>query len=313
MTDGNAELSPVLAGMLAELEKNGSPPETRPEATTAALVERYPALAPVMVEPVEIDGPHGPVEARVYRNPELTSDSGLVWVHGGAWVSGILDNPEAHWVSMAIAAAGIPVLSVEYRKALNGVHFPVPSDDVLAAYVAAPALLGNPGHVHIGGASAGANLAAGVTKRLRDGAGPLPASMVLAYGLFHPTLPEYSDELTAALTKDPQVDVIWRAVTPSINLNFVGDRALLADPYAFPANGELAGLPPTYEINSEVDSLRASGEEFARQLAAASVEVVVETEPGTGHGHFDQPTQPQGERSLARIVAWIRAREAALR
>ena len=305
MTEANATLS----GMLAALEEHGSPPETRPEATTEALVERYPELAPVIVEQVEIPGPHGPVEARVYSNPDVSSASGFVWAHGGAWVAGNLDNPEAHWVALAIAATGVPVLSVEYRKALNGVHFPVPSDDVLAAFLAAPALLGDPTNLHIGGASAGANLAAGVAKRLRDGAGPLPAGMVLAYGLFHPTLPDYSDELREALLTDPQVDVVWRAVVPGINLNFVGDEALLDDPYAFPANGDVAGMPPAYLINSECDSLRSSGEAFARQLADASVDVVVETEPGTQHGHFDQPLQPHGARSLERIVGWIERRE----
>lgn len=312
MTDGNADINPILAGMLADLETNGNPPETRPEASTEGLVERYPVLASVMVEPVEIDGPNGPVEARVYRNHEITSTSGLVWVHGGAWVAGILDNPEAHWVSLAIAAAGIPVLSVEYRKTLKGVRFPVPSNDVLAAFLAAPALLGHPAHLHIGGASAGANLAAGVAKRLRDGAGPLPAGMVLAYGLFHPTLPQYSDELQSALDTNPQVDAIWRAVVPGINLNFVGDAALLDGPYAFPANGELAGMPPAYLINSEIDSLRASGEAFAQQLADAGVDVLCEMEPGTQHGHFDQPLLPQGERSLERMVAWMRGREASV-
>jgi acetyl esterase/lipase len=303
------EPNPTLAEMLAYLEQHGPPPETRPEATTEALVERYPALAPVLVEPVEIAGPHGPVEARVYRAPGATSSSGFVWVHGGAWVTGILDNPEAHWVSLAIAAAGIPVLSVEYRKALNGVHFPVPSDDVLAAFLAAPTLLDSPTHLHIGGASAGANLAAGVTKRLRDGAGPLPAGMVLVYGLFHPTLPDYSDELQATLATTPEIDTAWRIAVPAINRNFVGDAALLNDPYAFPANGDAAGLPAAFLVNSEFDSLRASGEAFASQLEDAGVAVVNETEPGTQHGHFDQPLQPYGERSLARIVGWIRSRE----
>jgi acetyl esterase len=303
------EPNEIMAAMLAALEEHGPPPETRPEATTEGLIDRYPALAAVNVEPVEIPGPHGPVEARIYRTPDATNASALVWFHGGAFVAGILDNPEAHWVALTIAAAGVPVLSGEYRKVLNGVKFPVPSDDVLAAFLAAPDLLGNPTNLHIGGASAGANLSAGVAKRLRDGAGPIPAGMVLAYGLFHPALPAYSDELQAALATALDVDATWRVAVPAINLHLVGDPAMLDDPYAFPANGDATGLPPAFLINSEIDSLRASGEAFGRQLAEASVDVVVETELGTQHGHFDQPLEPYGARSMERIVHWIRSRE----
>ena len=105
------------------------------------------------------------------------------------------------------------------------------------------------------------------------------------------------------------VDATWRVAVPAINLHLVGEAALLDDPYAFPANGDVAGLPAAYIINSEIDSLRASGEAFARQLAEASVDVVVETEAGTQHGHLDQPLEPHGARSMERIVRWIRSRE----
>jgi acetyl esterase/lipase len=277
-----------MADMLA-FEEYGRPRDS-PEATTAGLIV-VPGAESVTIQPVQIPWPHGPIDACAYRTPGTDTVPGLVWMHGGAFVAGTRSSLRT---GFAIAAGGIPVLSAEYRKALHGVKHPVLSDDVLTAFLAAPQLLGNPTHLHIGGASAGANLAAGVAKRLRDGAGPLPAGMVLAYGLFHSALPAYSDELTATLATAPEVDAVWRVAVPAINLHLVGDAELLDDPYAFPANGDVAGLPPTYLINSEVDSLRASGEAFARQLADAGIDVVVETEPGTQHGHLDQPLQPHG-------------------
>ncbi len=115
--------------------------------------------------------------------------------------------------------------------------------------------------------------------------------------------------MQTALATAPDVDATWRVAVPAINLNLVGDAAMLDDPYAFAANGDVAGLPPAYLINSEIDSLRASGQAFAQQLADASIDVVVETEPGTGHGHLDQPLEPQGARSMERIVDWIQSRE----
>jgi acetyl esterase/lipase len=103
-------------------------------------------------------------------------------VHGGGFVGGDLDMAEANWVSLALAARGYAVLSVEYRKALHGVHFPIPSDDVLAAWnwatAHAPDFGAAPDALHLGGASAGGNLVAGVTKRLRDANGVVPVSLV---------------------------------------------------------------------------------------------------------------------------------------
>lgn len=118
---------------------------------------------------------------------------------GGAFIGGDLDFPESHWVSLAVAAGGIPVLSLDYRKALRGVHYPLPSDDVLDGWLWANAhaeeLGATPGELHLGGASAGGNLVAGVTKRLRDGEGPLPTSLVLVYRIVHAELPPLPADL----------------------------------------------------------------------------------------------------------------------
>jgi acetyl esterase/lipase len=91
-------------------------------------------------------------------------------------------------------------------------------------------------------------------------------------------------------------------------VQYAGSEAALADPYAFPGNGDLSLLPPTYVLNSEADLLRASGERFAAQLASAGVPAVVEFEPGSAHGHLNEPSTEQAQRSLDRIVGWILAR-----
>lgn len=49
-------------------------------------------------------------------------------------VSGCLDTYESDWVASALAARGLPVLALDYRKALHGVRYPVPRDDVLAGW-----------------------------------------------------------------------------------------------------------------------------------------------------------------------------------
>ena len=279
------------------------------QSDTAALVGRFPELAPVEIVDVEIPGPHGLVPARRYRHAGMPARCGLVWAHGGAFMFGDLDMPEAHWVGLAVASKGVPVLSIDYRKTLDGVHFPVPSDDGLAAWLWAEAhaaeWAGGATRLHLGGASAGATLAAGVAKRLRDGAGPLPSSLVLAYGVFHPGLPPVSAEIRAGLEARPESFEFTPEMCDEINAQYTGHPDLLRDPYAFPANGDVGGLPPTYLLNSEADTLRASGEAFAERLIAAGVLTEVEFEPGTGHGHLNEPHIEASWRSIDRIVAWM--------
>jgi acetyl esterase/lipase len=208
---------------------------------------------------------------------------------------------------MELASRGIPVLALDYQKALSGVRHPVLSDEVLTGWEAAEGLLGIPsGQLHLGGASAGANLSAGVVVRLIDDGAQVPASLLLLYPVLHSVVPPASPAAEAALDAlAPQMrfsPLFMRAV----NLNYVGEPSGLDDPVAFPATGHLAGFPRTRVLNAEADDLRPSGEAFAEQLAATGASVVADFEPGTVHGYLDHPGAPAAVASIDRIAEWLR-------
>lgn len=269
----------------------------------------------------QIAGPHGPLALRVYDS-EATDGPGLVWLHGGGFAFGDLDMPEAHWVGQQLAARGITVVSVGYQLAPQfelrgspavgrgtGAHFPVASEEVAAAFEwvhAHAAELGiDPDRLSLGGASAGGNLAAGASLRLRDAGGVQPASVLLAYPTLHAALPEPTPELAAKIARLDAGSAFPPASVRAMNLNYVRDEALLVDPYAFPGGHDLAGLPPTFILNSDHDSLRSSGEAYASELAAAGVDLLLLREPGTKHGHLNQPNEPAATTSINRIAAWL--------
>ena len=281
--------------------------------STEKLIESFPALAAVEYRDLDVVGPHGPVPARLYIDPAGEPTDAFVWVHGGAFIFGDLDILESHWVALSIAARGVPVVALDYRKALNGVSFPVPSDDVLAGWRSRHRTCRRA--VRRSGRRACTSAAAAPVPTWRSvspsGSATtgeaLPASVVGAYGVFHSELPPFSDELRAAMERHPNPMEFPPDLGRQINLRFAGDEATLADPYAFPGNGDVSGLPPVYLLNSEADHLRASGEEFGRQLDAAGVTVKVEFEPGTAHGHLNEAFDPAATRSIERIVDWIAA------
>lgn len=243
---------------------------------------------------------------------------GLVWAHGGGFVGGDLDMPEADWVSLAFAARGVTVVSIDYRLVGDGSgRYPAGSDDVLAAWSwtleHADELGVDPSRLAIGGASAGANLVTGAVLRLLGhapaAAGPaLPAGAVLAYPTLLAVQPAPGPELRAALDADPVADRFGPDAVRGMYEHYLGgpvdDAPLTAVP-GIAEPSDVVGFPSTIVVNGDVDELRVSGELFAATLAAAGVPVELALEPGTEHGHLNRPDEPAASATVARVAGWI--------
>ena len=254
----------------------------------------------------------------------IPNGAGLVWVHGCCFAGGDLDWPEAYWLARALAALGITVVSVDYSRATlpqvwaeayggvarGGVHYPTASDDVIAAFRWALESELSPGPWAIGGASAGANLAAGATLRMLADVGLAPTFVFLAYPTLLAVQREPDADLRAALDADPEADTFGPDSVRGMYENYLGgpvDGAPLPAVPGLATAEDLAHFPPTLMINGEVDELRVSGEHFARTLVAAGRDIVVLTEPGTRHGHLNRPEEPAFAASIDRVLARIAA------
>lgn len=277
-------------------------------AVPAALKDEFPQLAAVTVRDITLETAAAAIPMRLYRDPALPATCALVWIHGGGFTGGGLDCAEANWVALELASQGIPVLTMTYRKALGGVTFPAPSDDVHAAWQWAVAHADELGvsasQLHLGGGSAGGNLSAGVAKRVRDEAAQAPASLLLVYPLLHSSLPPLAPE-DEALCKSRVQAFASAAFVRDVCLNYVGNPAALDDPYAFPGLGSLHGLPPVLLINAQFDSLRGSGEAFAAQLLADGGTVACQCETGASHGYLMMPSSPFAHSTVARMRRWL--------
>jgi acetyl esterase/lipase len=205
---------------------------------------------------------------------------------------GDLDMPEADLTAREICTrAGAVVVSVDYRLAVGGVHHPVPLDDCVAAARwlrdSAADLGVDPERIHLGGASAGGNLATATVLRLRDEDGWQPASLVAIYPVLHPELPVPSAEVAEALDQVPPVLRFTPEATAGINANYLGGPPSLADGYSFPALADVTGLCPTLLVVAEYDDLRTTGEAFGDQLATAGVDVRRVLAEGVLHGFLN--------------------------
>jgi acetyl esterase/lipase len=209
-------------------------------------------------------------------------------------MGGDLDMPEADWVARQICdRAGAVVVSVDYRLAVGGVTYPVPHDDVVAAIRwardCADDLGIDPARISVGGASAGGNLAAGATLRLRDDDNWLPATLLLAYTTTHGVVPPATPALAKLMEQVPRMLRFLPEDRQRITTNYVGGAESRADGYAMPANAVLDGLCPVLLLNAEYDDLRSSSETFAAQLAVAGVDVRQVLVRGLLHGFLNMP------------------------
>jgi acetyl esterase len=305
---------PMLDGIVSMREAYGTPEGLE---RIRAYESWEPEEAPPVVE-VRDDVapcPHGPVPVRVYEPPagERTARPCLIWAHGGGFLGGDLDMREADWTAREVCVrAGAVVVSVDYRLAVDGVSYPVPHDDTVAAVCwvreNADALGIDAARISVGGASAGANLTAGAVLKLRDRDGWLPQTLLFVYGVAHPVVPPPSPAVSAALAELPEILAPKAGPRDDfLTVNYLGGPVSSADGYAMPALAVLEGLCPVLVLNAEYDDLRPSGEAFTAALALAGVDVRQVTVPGVLHGFLNQPAElePVGQ-CLALIAATVK-------
>lgn len=258
----------------------------------------------VTTEDVIARGPHGAVPLRVY-NPATRPTATLLWMHGGGFSRGTLDWPEAHLVSGEIAArASARVVSVDYRLAGNGILFPVPLDDVYAAWEwLATEFPPSEGEIRaLGGASAGAALALGCAIRGRDAA--LPADrLLLAYPFAHYPSPALDAGTIREMEGMPGIHRFPPATVDEMVAAYVG-RTTDLPRLALPGAARLDGLPRTVVALSQYDELRPSGELLGRQLSSVGVPVRLHVARGMPHGHLNHwPSPAEASASLDFLAA----------
>lgn len=239
------------------------------------------------------------VPVRVYE-PAGEAWATVVWAHGGSFVRGTLDWPEADWAARRLAEAGLRVCSVDYALASETVKAPAPANDVAAALRWAAAEYDGP--LVAGGASAGAHLAvlAALEQagRAERGEGRAVDALILEYPTLHRV--QRADAALAAATAElPELRRFGAERIAEMYAFYLGGAEPAVVAGELPAE-RLAALPPTVIVNADRDDLRASAEQFAEQLRAAGVAVSEQVQPGTVHGYLNRPEESEAARSDAR-------------
>ena len=242
----------------------------------------------------------GGVPVRVYRPGPADDLPCLVYFHGGGWVIGDLETHDNVCRNLASEAQCV-VVAADYRLAPEH-PYPAPFDD---CYTVTRWVADNAGKLNIdasrialGGDSAGGNLTACVSLRIKDEGGPAIAHQLMIYPVTDTALDTGSYKANGdgyMLTRD---SMAW------FFDHYLGDSIDRADPYISPLRaGDLSGLPPATIITAEFDPLRDEGEAYGERLKQAGVETLVRRFDGMIHGFFSMTDLLPSAREATSLAA----------
>lgn len=293
-----------LAGTRARPLHEGTPEEAR-AAIAAYRAQAGPAPAMARVEDASVRAPDGyEIPIRVLVPPQ-GARSVIVYLHGGGWVLGTVDDSDllgrklAERTSSAVVVVGYRLAPEHpYPTAVEDCYSVLTWVDEHRAEIAGTA---DPPLV-IAGDSAGGNLAAVMALRARDTNGPHLALQVLIYPVTDADFdrPSYTDpENQVLLTRDGMM-WFWNHYMP--------DAAARTAPDAAPLRAaSLAGLPPAVVLTAEHDVLRDEGEAYVKRLREADVAVEFRCHEGQTHGFFTLLMLPGSERGLEQVARGVEA------
>lgn len=274
-------------------------PEMMPmiRAGMAMNAQNFPSVELPRVENFDADG----VPVRLYVPDTVKKLPLLVFLHGGGWMLGDLETHDAMLRHMAVHS-GCAVLGVGYRLAPEH-PFPAGFDDCMAAFAWARRMAGKLGcdatRIALGGESAGANLTAALTIKLRDDGWPQPMFQLVIHPAtdFRFELPSLTDVKLPGLSRDYMLSC----------RDMYLDGTDIDNPLVSPLRAEShAGLAPAIILTVSEDPLRDDGEYYARALSEAGVETLAQRLQGLPHGFqflpITIPAVLEANRLIGRLI-----------
>jgi len=252
------------------------------------------------VETIHIDGPGGPLRARIYQPQTADGQGAIYYIHGGGWFACNVDTHD-RMLRFLAAQSGLSVFALDYRLSPEHVY-PAALEDCLAGWHwlrdNAPGLRIDAGRIAIAGDSAGANLALALCITERDAGRNGPIASALLYGCFAPDIETASRARYSTgqygLT-GTRMDWYWA--------NYLGLHKPAAPYLATPMYADLRGLPPHYIGIAECDVLADENRLFAARLREAGGEVEVDFWPRLTHGCLQMTRDVEAARGAVSAVA----------
>ncbi len=286
------ELDPQAKALLdeiAEADGNQFNKMTPEEARESFLEESWIGKVDqsVKISKRMIPGPAGEIPTHIYTPEGNEKLPILIFFHGGGYVLGKLQEFDP---LCSYFAAGTPcvVVSVDYRLAPEN-KYPAAIEDAMAAikWVNENAALiqGDPDRIVLAGDSAGGNLAAVTTIKIRDEKiAKLSGQILICPWMDESTHDRDSYRYFGKGLWLSEANVNW------CRNHYLENQGQASDPKVSPLLTEdLSNLPPAFIMTAEFDVLRDEAKEYANVLGKAGIDVEYKEFKGMLHDFITVP------------------------
>ncbi len=255
--------------------------EARARSDYFLKIAAKPDTTGIHIENIDIPSDATKIAIRIYRPQQTMHQASVIWLHGGGFVLGSLDQAEAICIQL-VKTLNVQVFSIDYRLAPEH-RFPAATHDCFAAtdwlHQNAESMFINHEHLFIAGTSAGANLATVVTLMRRDQKKAPLTGQILFYPVtdnnpHRESYKKYGDNLYLTMSG---MRWFWEKYVDEAN-------TARHSPYAFPFKAQsLNHLSPAFIITAEYDLLIDEGFAYAERLRQYDVPVEYRCAPGMIH------------------------------
>jgi acetyl esterase len=272
-------LEPTTQAFIDALAAEGGKPLYELSYEDARKVLEDAQAKPVRKLPADTEekvlsvGPTGEVAVRIYRPFGSKGRLPVVmYFHGGGWILGS-KNTHDRLLRDLVNATNAGFVFVSYTRSPEA-QFPVPVEQAYAAtqWVSqhGEELGFDSSRLAVAGDSVGGNMAAVVCQLAKERKGPAIRYQVMMYPVTDSSMsqPSYREFAEGPWLTNAAMAWFWDAYAP----NKEDRKKTIAAPLSATLD-QLKGLPPALVIVDENDILRDEGEQYARKLMQAGVEV----------------------------------------
>lgn len=250
---------------------------------------------------LELPGPAGKLDARLYKPDVEEPVPTVVFFHGGGYVFGDVETHD-RLARLLTRSSECALLSVEYRLAPED-PFPAAVEDGYAAIEWAAenreALGGGAGFA-VAGDSAGGALAAVCSLMATERDGPEIDYQALLYPGVGVEEDQDSVQAHAGIVLDEDDLQYFQDC-------YFGSDIHQRNPYADPTNArDLSGVAPATVVTAGFDPLRDGGKRYAELLLADGVDVTFRNHPSLVHGFGTLQDVPAADEAVAKLGHDIR-------
>lgn len=291
-------VTPELEAVRAVLRERR--PDVQPDlATRRADMDKTPDQYDEVTGVDNVDVHVAGRPARWYRPEGGDTSRAVLYLHGGAYVSGSLESHRNIGARLAVAA-GAPLLALDYRLAPED-PFPAAINDAIAAWTWLVTDGGiGAARVAICGDSAGGGLTTATMIALRDAGAPLPAAAAL--------LSPWVDLGCRGTSHSARADIEPMLRTQFLEADakrYAGSDGDVLHPLVSPVEADLSSLPPVLIHVGTDEILFDDAVTLHERLDAAGVDSQLDVWPDMFHVWHGCPLLPEAHEAVRQIGRFV--------